>query len=112
VEESPVGHKVRKTSAKVRSLCELEWGKRERRGQNSLDEEACERRCLPKKRGRVRYGDEGRNREPTRVPGKERCTVQGVRRVRRHAVATLAWHTWAPPPTVSAERAVIATRQV
>jgi hypothetical protein len=27
------------------------------------------------KRG-VRYGDEGRNREPTRVLGKEGCTVQ------------------------------------
>jgi hypothetical protein len=36
----------------VRSLCELEWGKGEKRGQGSLNEEACERRCpQEKKRG-------------------------------------------------------------
>jgi hypothetical protein len=32
VEESPVGHKVGNNVAMVRSLCELEWGKREKEG--------------------------------------------------------------------------------
>jgi hypothetical protein len=39
--ESLVGHKVENNVAMVRSLCELEWGKRERRG--------------------VRYGNESEN---------------------------------------------------
>jgi hypothetical protein len=61
----------------VRSMCELEWGMGERMGQGSLDQETCERRCLrEKKRGGVRYGDEGENREPTRVPGSEGRTVR------------------------------------
>jgi hypothetical protein len=74
----------------VRSLRELEWGKGERTGWGSLGKEACERHTSEKgnERGGVRYGDEGENREPTSVSGKEGRTVQGARRVQRHATAT------------------------
>lgn len=61
----------------VRSLCELEWGKGERRGWGSLDQAACEQRGPKgKERGGARYGDESENREPTRVPGSEGRTVR------------------------------------
>jgi hypothetical protein len=52
VEESPVGHKVVGASAMVRSLCELEWGKGERRRRCSLGKEACERRAYKKRKER------------------------------------------------------------
>jgi hypothetical protein len=75
--ESLGGHKVGRASAMVRSLCELEWGKGERRGCGSLDQAACEQRGPKgKERGGVRYGDESENREPTRVPGSEGRTVR------------------------------------
>jgi hypothetical protein len=47
VEESPVGHKVGNIITMVRSLCELEWGKR--RGWGSLGKEAC-KQCANKKK--------------------------------------------------------------
>jgi hypothetical protein len=44
-------------------------------GWGSLDKEACERHTNEKRnereRGGFRYGNEGENREPTSVPGKE-----------------------------------------
>jgi hypothetical protein len=76
VEESTVSHKVANIVAMVRSLCELEWGKR--RGWGSLGKEACKQRANKKKNERgVRYGNESENREPTSVLGKEGRTVQG-----------------------------------
>jgi hypothetical protein len=42
--ESLGGHKVGRASALVRSLCELEWGKGERREHGSLGKEACDQR--------------------------------------------------------------------
>jgi hypothetical protein len=73
-----VGHEVGRALAMVRFLCELEWGKGERRGRGSLNKEACERQCLreEKEKGLSEYGDEGENREPTRTLGKEGRTVQ------------------------------------
>jgi hypothetical protein len=61
VEESPVGHKVVGASAMVRSLCELDWEKGERRGRGSLGKEACERRAYKRagKRGAYRGGGRG-----------------------------------------------------
>jgi hypothetical protein len=78
MEESPVGHKVVGASAMVRSLCELEWEKGERRGRGSLGKEACGRRAYKKRKERegVRYRNEGENREPTSMPGKEGCTEE------------------------------------
>jgi hypothetical protein len=56
----------------LRSLCELEWEKGDRRGRGSLGKEACEQRGPKgKERRGVRYGDEGENRELTWVPGTE-----------------------------------------
>jgi hypothetical protein len=76
---APVGHEVGNNSAMVRSLCKLEWGKKKRRGRGSLSKETCERHTSEKgnEREGVRYGDEGENREPTSVPGKEGRIVQG-----------------------------------
>jgi hypothetical protein len=73
-----VGHEVGNNIAMVCSLRELEWGKGEMRGWDSCNKEMHERRCWQeKKREGVRYGDEGKNRELTSVPGKEGHTMQG-----------------------------------
>jgi hypothetical protein len=66
------GHKVGRASAIVRSLCELEWGKGERRGWGSLDQAACEQRG-PK--GKEREG--GPVREQERKPRAD--TGAGIR---------------------------------
>jgi hypothetical protein len=71
------GHEVGRALAMVRSLCELEWGKGERRGRGSLDQAACEQRGPKgKERGGVWYRNESENREPTRVPGSEGRTMR------------------------------------
>jgi hypothetical protein len=47
-------------------------------GRGLLGKEACERHAYNKEtREGVRYGNEGKSREPTSVPGKEGRTVQG-----------------------------------
>jgi hypothetical protein len=107
------GHKMGRASAMVRSLCELEWGKRRKEGMG-FDRQGGVRATVPKrkeKRG-VRYGDEGKNREPTRVPGSEGVQCDKMRRVRHSAVATRERHTWAPPQMASAGHAVTATRRM
>jgi hypothetical protein len=90
---SPVGHEVGKKCWPWCVPCASVSGeKRERRGWGSLDKEACERRAHKK----IKEGGSG----------------MGTKRVRRHAVDTRAWHTWAPPLTASAGHAATATQRV
>jgi hypothetical protein len=111
--ESLRDHEVGRVSAMVRSLCELEWGKGERRGRGSLDQEACERWCLREKK----IGGSGTGTR-TKIEGRHGCREQrGVlcdkrRRVRHNAVATRERHMWAPPQMASAGHAVTATRRM
>ena len=61
-------YEVRKRSAMVRSLRELEWREEKGGERSSLDEEACERPC-PKRRKR-RGPVQGRGRE-SRVESRQ-----------------------------------------
>jgi hypothetical protein len=90
---------IGRASTTVRSLCELEWGKRERRGGVRSTRRRASDDAKKKKKNRlgVRYGDESKNREPTRVPGIEGILCDTTRRVRHNAAATREWHTRAPP---------------
>jgi hypothetical protein len=111
---SPVEHEVGNNIAMVHSLSELEQGKRERRGWDSCDKETCERRTGEKRneRGGVWYLDEGEKPRADKCAGERWAYSAWARRVRRHAAATRARHTWAPPLTASAGHAVTATQQV
>jgi hypothetical protein len=70
--ESLMGHEVGNNIAMVRSLCELEWGKREKRGWGSLAKEACERHAYRKKNERegVRYGNESEDSRADKRAGE------------------------------------------
>jgi hypothetical protein len=46
---APVGHEVGNNSAKVRSLCELEWGKRRKEGTGFARQGGVRVMCLPEK---------------------------------------------------------------
>jgi hypothetical protein len=85
-------HEVGNIIAMVRSLCELEWEKRKRRG--------------------VRYWDEGEKPRADEGAGKRGAYSARARRVRRHATAMRVRLTWASPPAASAGHAVTATRQM
>jgi hypothetical protein len=78
----------------VRSLCELEWGKRRKEGMG-FDWQGGVRATGPqrkRKRG-VWYGNESENREPTRVPGSEGVLCDKTRRVRHNAMAARERYT-------------------
>jgi hypothetical protein len=67
---------VGRASAMVRSLCELEWGKGERRRWVHLARRRASNGALKKRKEGVWYGDEGENRESTWVPRSEGRTVR------------------------------------
>jgi len=66
------GHEVRRPSAMVRSLRELEWREEKGGERGSLDEEACERPCPKRRKRRGPVRGRGRESRADRVREKER----------------------------------------
>jgi hypothetical protein len=92
-----VGHEVGRASAMVRSLCELEWGKGERRGWGSLDKEECKRWCLrEEKEGGSGMGIRVKIESRQGCWEKRGVLCKRTRRVRHHAMATRVRHMWGP----------------
>jgi hypothetical protein len=75
VEESPVGHKVGNNITMVRSLCELEWGKRRREGME-LARRGGVRATVP-----TRKETRGGSGTGTRAKNESRQGCQGKRGV-------------------------------
>jgi hypothetical protein len=77
---SPVGHKVGNNIAKVRSPCELEWGKRRKDGMGFARQggvRATHQREEKRERVGVRYRDEGENESRQRCRGKRGVQCKG-----------------------------------